>query len=191
MPISNLENIFRRVAKDENLSRGEFKDFLVKSADMGGWLGGRAAKKAARLFVDKFDANRSGQVTFPEVIGKANKIINGLKPPADTRTVRAITEPLATKLDSNRDGRLQKAELVEAIADETPFYLDWLAPRAANVALDLLDTNRDGGLATDELLAPAAAFDEVVDALDTNDDGKLDSEEIGSGAAALDAVSAQ
>jgi Ca2+-binding EF-hand superfamily protein len=78
--------------------------------------------------------------------------------------LRTGVEAEFTKLDTNKDGQLSKAEFMAA-APTTPAQ----APNGAAI-LTQLDKNKDGKVTADEFRAPQLA---IFDRADTNHDGVI------------------
>ena len=109
------------------------------------------------------DSNGDGVLSVQEVSAAEAK---GLK--QRVGVARQRMEQEFTKLDTNKDGQLSKAEFMAA-APTGPTT----APNGANI-LAQLDKNKDGKVSVDEYRAPLLGR---FDAIDTNHDGTISNAE--------------
>lgn len=152
-----LRGIFNRVDSngDGAVTRNEVRSF-VEAAGVGeGLFAGAKVSGATDAFMDAFDPQRTGRVTWDQFAARGAALIPGAAADSSPEAVRAAAENLVTGADTNRDGQLTRGEIssnVErALNEQGVGMASTKADIAARVAVHMLDGNGDGRVGRDEV----------------------------------------
>lgn len=162
MASTTLRQTFDRMDQNKNgsLSRPEVKTAMEKSGIGDGWFGGMKVDGATDALVDGLDKNRDQKVSFREYANGGHQLAPAgmaldpatLKDPAK---LKAAVDALYADADDNGDAKLSKAELTAHQSAQAQAagqsHADTRGEIAATLALQNLDTNRDGKLHKEEL----------------------------------------
>lgn len=130
---------------DGKIDKGEVKKHLSR-VGVGAGLFGLVHSKASQKFLDTFDSNRDGKVSWNEFKGKAG----GLLPPSVKDSTGRISPARASKafrkMDKDRDGKISVKEMKAAIRKSLPpgtSYKGIVSDIAAKLGVNALDVDGD------------------------------------------------
>ena len=152
-----LRGIFNRVDtnRDGSLERAEVKKFVEDAGVDSGLFGGKKVSGATDAFVDTFDGDKNGNVSWQEFQAKGQSLIPGAAKDATPAQVQEAADKLVSRADANGDATVSRDELKNLIEPELEKAGVGMAGTKAEIGAKLgvamLDENRDGNISKAEV----------------------------------------